>query len=78
MPNIEGEITSSTCYIFYRNGATGAFEIVGTNGVGPAASKNNDGNNRLAIDASRSNSIYGNSTTVTPLSISHIPCIKAY
>lgn len=76
LPNITGGIISSTSYIFHRNGASGAFKIVGTNGTGPALSKNNDGNNQIALDASLSSSIYGSSPTVTPLSLSSIFIIK--
>lgn len=69
LPNIEGRVISSTSYIFHRNGASGAFKISGTNGVGPAASSNNDGNNTITFDASRSSSVYGKSDTVQPQTI---------
>ena len=38
---------------------------------------NKNRNNRLFLDASRSNNIYGNSNTVTPKNISVLYCIKA-
>ena len=70
LPNITGGVISSTSYIFWQNGASGAFKIAGINGAGPLQSKNNDGNNTIVFDASRCSSIYKDSaTTVVPESL---------
>lgn len=71
LPNITGQAvtahSSGTCYFNVTN-ASGAFysgNTVNNNGK-PAINSTFSGHNMLYMNASRSSSIYGNSTTVQP------------
>ena len=57
---------------------TGAFsQTIGDNKKRSGTNENNNGNyGGFEFDASRSNSIYGNSTTVQPTSLEMTYCIK--
>ncbi len=69
LPNITGSVGGSYNYVF--NNGKGAFissSFGYTNNVG--LSGKDDINNGTTLDASLSSSIYGNSSTVTPLSLS--------
>lgn len=71
LPNITGQLTNATGV---SAGAAGAFKISGT---GTAVF--GDGNylfTHVNFDASKSSSVYGNSDTVQPKSITLIPCGK--
>lgn len=63
LPNIEG--VAGTFQTSSYNNCTGAFKGVTPTGTGTTASSGS-GSYSLAFDASRSSSIYGNSTTVQP------------
>lgn len=75
LPNIEGDTGVYTCGISYQYDPTGmAYKYreywgytTGSSAGGAAWWK---------FDASRSNSIYGNSTTVQPPALTLLPCIK--
>ena len=74
MPNITGRISASV-YIATAGSGSGCFSK-GKNLSGGAAG--NSGGNKIALtmDASDSNPIYGNSSTVTPLSMSTFYVIR--
>ena len=76
LPNITGSVSK-----IYTIGTTSlgydAFSLSDKAGNGSA----NGGSDQWAVmtfDASRSNSIYGNSTTVQPPAVTALPCIKAF
>lgn len=82
LPNIEASIgdgnglSKGGVFIVEDTQSTGAFSNtleLKTVGLGPGASY---GFNQLSFDASKSNVIYGNSTTVTPPSVKLLPCVK--
>ena len=70
LPNITGRVSVSNAWFssdqgaLYRSGSGQGCGDTAANGVG------------VYIDASRSNSIYGNSSTVQPPTIVQIPQIK--
>ena len=64
LPNIEGTLQ----YAEQANNVSGAFNLDST-GWGHASGYSSGGAAHLSFDASRSSSIYGNSTTVQPLSV---------
>ena len=71
LPNITGKVSNLPNYYgssgcFYRDGGTEKYHLSGAEGSSAST----------YIDASRSSSIYGNSSTVTPLSLSSIFAIK--
>lgn len=68
LPNITGELTGLTFYNDVGGGSV-AFKYKYDNGVNTAASTQTWKDTGVSIDASRSSSIYGKSTTVTPESI---------
>ena len=68
MPNINGSIGGSYNYVFNSGvGALKTLSVKNTNNV--AISGTGNINNGMELDASLSNSIYGNSNTVTPSSL---------
>lgn len=77
LPNITGAVPSASSQFAYNTGgeASGAFYIDTSKQV---ASKEGDRyrTNGFAMDASRSNAIYGKSTTVQPPAVTVLPCIK--
>lgn len=78
MPNIIGNFTASERIdaIYVPHGTDGAFNLIKTQdwGLGGAGGYARD--QRINFDASGSNTIYGNSTTVTPLSQSTLILMK--
>lgn len=61
----------------YKSSSSGAFSYTpGGLGIMGASSSVVNYNGNLNFDASHSNSIYGNSTTVTPLSTSAFMLVK--
>ena len=79
LPNITGKSWSSTWHDF-TNMSYGAFYSTIENTSATIGSTNNTeyNNDWWNFDASRSNSIYGNSTTVTPESNDWIVCVVAF
>ena len=87
MPNIEGQLTTRPNSI---NGADGGvfsakYGAFSSSAMGVAGNTNKVSvvsnaiaGDRINFDASNSNSIYGNSTTVQPPAVKLLPCIKAY
>ncbi|WP_419598742.1 phage tail protein [Sutterella wadsworthensis] len=76
LPNITGQLNKSPTpwsgLLYEQNGALKPVNVGDT-----AYSGHTNGSNyRLEFDASRSNEIYGNSTTVQPPSMALLPCIK--
>ena len=78
LPNITGEFLAADNSGFSNavNNSTGAF--YGKTEETRFASVTNGGASSIGFDASRSNSIYGNSTTVQPESFALVWCVKAY
>ena len=72
MPNITGNFTASerTDAIYVPHGTDGVFNLTKTQTWGLGASGGVAQDQRINFDASRSNTTYGSSTTVTPLSLS--------
>ena len=69
LPNITGNFGSSMTqgnFLNFGNGAFGSYEDTTASQSVPTVGGNYDSNNRWNFDASRSSSIYGNSTTVQP------------
>lgn len=71
LPNIKGSATSTnssaaTCYNNSYTGAITKVTISGTRYYSGASNSSSDTNMGIGFDASRSNSIYGNSSTVQP------------
>lgn len=77
LPNITGVIDSIN--MSSLSNGTGAFSVQGggTYILSSVAGAAHQWKN-AAFDAKQSNSIYGNSDTVTPLSLVALPCIKAF
>lgn len=81
LPNVEGEITNSSGYGIFDNRATyeyipsGAFYKTQTSQTANYQAASCPACN-FGIDASKSNSIYGNSTTVQPPALTMLPIIK--
>jgi microcystin-dependent protein len=84
VPNINGSLTvlgdnSESNWVSNTHG-NGAFYDVVVNSnkqyIAHCVSNNNGGTYRQAFDASRSNSIYGASTTVQPPALCLLPCIR--
>ena len=71
LPNITGTATRATSDVWYGEGAI--IEL-GQAGTGFAGGTFHFGS--LGFNASKSNSIYGNSTTVQPPALTLLPCIK--
>ena len=65
LPNITGDIVSNVRYGFIQISSAGAF-VKGTSVTGGLSGINSSNSNTIGFDASQSNSIYGNSTTVQP------------
>lgn len=75
LPNIVGDHTKAVGD--YLGASSGAFSYTpGGLGIMGASSSVVNFNGNLNFDASRSNSIYGNSNTVTPLSTSTLMLMK--
>ena len=75
LPNITG--TTENHYRYKTGFATGAFLIEsGGGGVQQSSEADTTGCSPSRFDASRSNSIYGNSTTVQPPALTCLICIK--
>ncbi|MCI7078701.1 MAG: phage tail protein [Veillonellaceae bacterium] len=76
LPNIKGSIPIIVNDTSYRNAdITGAFVQEFTRALGYSNASANEWN-RVKFDASKSNSIYGSSTTVQPQSLTLRPLIK--
>ena len=74
LPNITGEVKGSAGQSFaYGLSTSGAF-YKGSSAHGVL--DHSSGSNAIAIDASRSSSIYSSSSTVQPPAIRFLPCIK--
>ena len=75
LPNITGSIDN---IIRYHSGISSTGAITGSNGGSsfPSGANENNKNTHIKFNASRSNSIYGNSTTVQPPAFTLLPCIK--
>ena len=74
MPNITG---GAGPIVVYNGGwYSGALSLIGVmkNQQGPSGNQQGGGN--INFDASRSSAIYGNSNTVTPLSLSTLMLVK--
>ena len=78
LPNITGYVEMR--YGTQSGGRTGAITSANspTSNTQSNWSGSSQPNTRIGIDASLSNSIYGNSDTVQPPSVTSIPCIKAF
>lgn len=81
MPNITGDFNTSMAGTVWLGWSTTTGAFYGSADVGncfrPAAGYTTYSSpNTVALDASRSNSIYGSSDTVQPAAINMIPCIK--
>ena len=74
LPNITGKVDSAWTAAF--DSGTGCFSVQHLSGNPPAASTYRESNNRMILDASRSNPIYGSSDTVQPPSLVLLPIIK--
>lgn len=75
LPNIKGYLGARGAIAWQGGG--GAFYISGESaGESLAATGTNVYGTTAAFDASRSNSIYGNSTTVQPPALCLLPCIR--
>lgn len=80
LPNILGAYSSSKDAEGFA-GFTGAVSGSTTSGIGTAGHFDNgwlSAQLNFRFDASKSNAIYGNSTTVTPKTIKMVYCIKAF
>ena len=83
LPNIKGEITNNSAYGIFDNReiygyiTSGAFYKTQTSKSRSYAGMDNPACN-FSMDASKSNPIYGNSTTVQPPSALLIPYVKAF
>lgn len=71
LPNITGTFGT----LAYQKIATGAFKQLVAN-VYPIEHGGNSKGQSVSFDASRSSSVYGKSSTVTPPSCKLLPCIK--
>ena len=71
LPNITGQVTGGK-----NINSSGAFKYISaaSSFYNPPGNNNNFG--QFSFDASRSSSIYGNSTTVQPPALTLLPCIK--
>ena len=80
LPNIEGSITGSDYSLFSASNITnrGALAASGGNYTSSGTSSASTYKDKLTINASLSNPIYGNSDTVQPLSIVGMWLVKAY
>ena len=74
LPNITGYFGGTICLGYQYAGAFGRFG--GEGGLYGNLSATSGYTSHYDFDASRSSSIYGSSTTVTPLSESSFFCIK--
>lgn len=75
MPNITGEVNSAWTAAF--DSGYGCFSVKHITGNPPVeASTYMKSNNKIILDASRSNPIYGSSDTVQPPSLVLLPIIK--
>ena len=73
LPNITGDISTAhgVChYDGFNTGTNSALVASNATGVLPDGIQNAKGLKTLSFNASRSNPIYGKSSTVTPLSLS--------
>ena len=76
LPNITGQCSPASQRGNYKFYTTGAFkDNTGNDGIQPERLRAS-GNFNLGFDASRSSSIYGNSTTVQPPALTCLICIK--
>ena len=85
LPNIEGSFApgvTSNIKCGFGNGASGTGSFIAeSNGTNGYIMKNSDAyaeQHEITFNASLSNSIYGNSNTVQPPSLTAMPCIKAF
>lgn len=79
LPNITGQLRFAYGPMYDADTATSALYGSDTNTIDqPQGQQPGNKYEQLNIDASRSSSIYGNSTTVQPPAITAIPCIKAF
>ena len=80
LPNIEGSITGSDYSLFSASNITnrGALAASGGNNTSSGTSSAATYKDKLIINASLSNPIYGNSDTVQPPSIVGMWLVKAY
>ena len=79
LPNIEGKWVGNSVYSPYLEGTmTGAFSKGEGSGVKRWGSNDGNGSNVFVFDASRSNTIYGNSDTVQPPALTMVYIIKAF
>ena len=76
LPNITGTCTPASQKNGHTFSAWGAFEDVSGSDAFQPEGYVASGNYNLGFDASRSNSIYGNSTTVQPPALTCLICIK--
>ena len=75
LPNIEGDTGTYICKIDYQYDPTGIIYMY-RDYLGHTTHPTFGGAVWFKFDASRSNSIYGNSTTVQPPALTLLPCIK--
>ena len=82
LPNITGHIAPNVTVYNAGSPASGSFHELDANNPynskGAYVSGSTSGDYGYDFDASRSNSIYGNSSTVQPPAVTSIPCIKAF
>ena len=80
LPNIEGSITGTDYSLFSASDIVnkGALTASGEDYTSAGTSSKSTYKNKLKLDASSSNPIYGNSDTVQPPSIVGMWLVKAY
>jgi len=82
LPNIRGKANGAIDVYSVKSTKNGVFSnsvyLAKTQTQNSTAEEGDDWVYNLDFDASKSNSIYGNSDTVQPPSVTSIPCIKAF
>jgi hypothetical protein len=77
LPNITGGLPWIATWQ-QNDKATGVFSWKNARAMQSTVTSTGSGNDDLTFDASKSNSIYGNSTTVQPPAIKMVYCVKAF
>ena len=72
MPNIEGSFKESTRRMYFNGEYTGALKAMDYSRSTQQGTENGSGTGGFIFDASLSNKIYGNNSTVQPPAISAI------
>lgn len=77
LPNITGTMSNSSLKGVVES-VSGAFFVTSATNQGVTPSSSESGRNNVGFDASKSNSIYGKSTTVQPQSICRLWVVQAF